>query len=127
MIATVGNRHTQAIFEMACPMVARDLAPLREYLTTKGRAAMKARKRIYQDDCLESLTNFHGHMSRKLVENYHKPGWRGDTIESLRARVTEELAELDRCIANGMSYEIIAREAADVANMVMMIQDRFWK
>jgi hypothetical protein len=83
-------------------------------------------ERIYADDPLESLANFHGHMSRKLIENYHKGGWRHDSIESLRKRISEELDELDTAIANGRPYEVIAREAADVANMVMMLQDRFW-
>ena len=82
--------------------------------------------RIYADDPLESLANFHGYMSRKLVENYHKSGWRLDSVKSLRRRVDQELEELDKAIAAGKPYEVIAREAADVANMVMMIQDRFW-
>lgn len=83
--------------------------------------------RIYGDDPLESLANFHGHMSRKLVENYHKGGWRDNSVESLRKRIDEELEELDLAIANGRPYDVIAREAADVANMVMMVQDRFWQ
>lgn len=84
-------------------------------------------RRLYMHDPLESLSNFHWYMSRKLIENYDKSGWGMDSIKSLRMRVDQELEELDQAIADGKPYEEIAREAADVANMVMMVQDRFWK
>lgn len=90
-------------------------------------------------------------MERKLRENSFKGGWRGERVEYLFSRALEELAELAELIyardrgdprisllyfAAGLfsqsrprakhddvAREAIADEAADVANMVMMIAD----
>lgn len=49
-------------------------------------------------------------MERELKENNHKPGWKGDSIASLTARVCEETRELERAVAE-LDRQIIWREA----------------
>ena len=73
-------------------------------------------------------------MEEKLRENDHKPGWKNDSDRSLLGRAYEELEELrEECSAlsiddggRGMRLRTphtILGEAADVANMVMMVAD----
>ncbi len=65
--------------------------------------------------------------SIKLDENTHKSGWSNDSPLALLDRVSEELIELRqavaRRIADGGEEERIGHEAADVANMAMMVAD----
>lgn len=61
------------------------------------------------------------HMRRKMRANMHKPGWRGDTVESLIKRLREEVDELEEHIQSGSND--IYGEAADVANFAMMVAD----
>ena len=76
-------------------------------------------------------------MEYKLRENDFKGGWKNDSVEALLKRVDEELDELREelyvdDVLEGSGYEApIERvhkirttyEAADVANMLMMIVD----
>lgn len=63
-------------------------------------------------------------MEAQLQANDHKHGWKGDTLESLHDRVRQETTELrfelNRSPRDGRR---IVREAADVANMSMMVAD----
>lgn len=70
-------------------------------------------------------------MERKLRANDHKPGWKQDDPGALMDRVEEEAIEL-RCAASAWRIsglrrttiaEHVLEEAADVANMAMMVAD----
>lgn len=68
---------------------------------------------------------FADQMERKLRDNDHKGGWHGDTLEDLAERAEEELVELHEAIeeSSGADVSRVIDEAADVANMVMMVAD----
>lgn len=65
-------------------------------------------------------------MEQELLANDHKGGWQNDNPRALAARVVEEAHELlDACSIRGVEKrrERVAEEAADVANMAMMVAD----
>lgn len=69
-------------------------------------------------------------MEQKLRENEHKGWWKNDDPGPLLLRAFEELAELSREVLryegsqrSGAFERAVAREGADVANMVMMVLD----
>lgn len=66
-------------------------------------------------------------MLRKLKKNQHKgnrPGWMKDNNQALQRRVVEEVNELgDELMLPIERPEAILDEAADVANMAMMVAD----
>ena len=47
----------------------------------------------------------------------------GDLIDNLRAKLEEELKELDSALVGGDSFLGVLREAADLSNVAMMIAD----
>ncbi len=61
-------------------------------------------------------------MERKLKENDHKEGWSGCGREHFMLKLYEELGELANCIIHGPPKQVLD-EAADVANIIMMIAD----
>jgi NTP pyrophosphatase (non-canonical NTP hydrolase) len=83
--------------------------------------------RIYVDDETESLSNFVSWMGRKLSINKHKTGWAALSDKWLLNRLRQEVKELAKALDRQAPYAEIAEEAADVANIAMMIQDRLWK
>lgn len=68
----------------------------------------------------EPVLWFAGKMESKLQENDHKGGWENCTFQYLFQKLDEEVKELTTCI----SEEKAIQEAADVANIAMMIADR---
>lgn len=64
-------------------------------------------------------------MAEKLIANKDKGGWKFDSVKSLRARINDELSELDSCIANDADQIVTVREAADVANFLMMVAGNY--
>lgn len=67
-------------------------------------------------------------MLDKLLANAHKggpEGWENDEVLDLRERVNEELKEFDEAISKHADPAIVRAEAADVANMVMMVADAY--
>ncbi len=67
-------------------------------------------------------------MERKLRANDWKPGWKDDSPSILMDRMYEEMAEfkdvLDNFLRVGKNYKKnLLNEAADVANMLMMVVD----
>lgn len=74
-----------------------------------------------------AVSRFTFHMLSKLRANAWKGDWLDDDAESLLARAKEELSELEEALAalprGPMQLRKIIREAADVANMVMMVAD----
>ena len=68
----------------------------------------------------EPVLWFAGMMESKLQENDHKGGWDNCTFQYLFQKLDEEVKELTTCI----SEEKAIQEAADVANIAMMIADR---
>jgi len=70
----------------------------------------------------EALADFTTHMRHKLLCVRHRPHWKESSIAFLLARAKEELVELEEAIASG-DRKAVVREAADVANFIMMISD----
>ena len=75
-------------------------------------------------------------MERELRTNDHKPGWKHDEPDALASRVVEEAAELRSLFSRDTDTQDVPRaprwsvhrhqvaaEAADVANMAMMVAD----
>lgn len=64
-------------------------------------------------------------MEKHLRANDHKPGWRADSLHVLLDRAKEELSELEEAIAvlDKGGVASVEKEAADVANFMMMIVD----
>ena len=63
-------------------------------------------------------------MEKRLRENDHKPGWKGDDPEDLFERVHDETCELaDELEAIPRRPGAIGKESADAANMLMMVAD----
>jgi NTP pyrophosphatase (non-canonical NTP hydrolase) len=71
-------------------------------------------------------------MERELRANDHKPGWKNDDADVLARRVMEEATELLDAVAESSALRThltasekarVAEEAADVANMAMMVAD----
>lgn len=65
---------------------------------------------------------FAKHMERKLRANEHKGGWLEDDHWDLFKAASDELSELNEAMSRPDDEKII-EEAADVANMVMMVAD----
>lgn len=69
---------------------------------------------------------FADHMERKLQANEHKGGWSGNSPLDLANRVREEHDEFQvavlRAVCDEPGYDV-AGEAADMANMAMMVVD----
>ncbi|KFC64011.1 hypothetical protein FG93_05521 [Bosea sp. LC85] len=83
-------------------------------------------------DCRPEVLSFALLMERELRANDHKSGWKGDCPDTLAERVEEEAEELRRASIDWMGHvahserplsEAVAEEAADVANMAMMVAD----
>lgn len=71
-----------------------------------------------------SVDWFSQEMERELRHNDHKPGWIGDDLTSLLFRVYDEVRELREALSDEeMDPVKVIAEAADVANMAMMIAD----
>lgn len=68
------------------------------------------------------LAEFAACMEHKLRLNNHKPNWRTCSVDYLRERLDQELAELDEALEAGDPH-LIYDECADVANFAMMIAD----
>ncbi|MGE5593064.1 MAG: hypothetical protein ACM3X3_05225 [Betaproteobacteria bacterium] len=68
------------------------------------------------------VREFAASMETKLRANCHKRNWRTCNLGYLRARLSEELAELDEALADGDPYLVLG-EAVDVANFAMFIAD----
>jgi NTP pyrophosphatase (non-canonical NTP hydrolase) len=68
-------------------------------------------------------------MRRKLRENRYKGGWRDEDMDFLLTKLEEEVGELLEVVRAGNQDKLAVQdaldEAADVANMAMMIADRF--
>lgn len=73
----------------------------------------------------EALRKFAEYMETVLVANDHKGGWSRCNRAQLLDKLHEEVSELDQVIRKGVSPRDIAREAADVANISMMIADNW--
>ena len=73
------------------------------------------------------LFAFASHMQERLEGNAHKGHWRGCSSEELLARVQEELDELKDAVEIGENKLHVAMEAADVANMAMMVADCYYE
>jgi hypothetical protein len=69
-----------------------------------------------------TLKWFAEQMETKLQENDYKHGWENCTTSYLIGRLDEELNELKAGLVKGSPSQIVA-EAADVANIAMMIAD----
>lgn len=68
------------------------------------------------------VREFAAGMEAKLRMNDHKPHWRTCSLEYLRARLSQEVAELDGALEDG-DPRLVRGEAVDVANFAMMLAD----
>lgn len=67
---------------------------------------------------------FAGEMEKRLKANDHKGGWEDCSLEWLVAKLAEETGEVAAIvIKHGSWKEKVIKEAADVANVAMMIAD----
>ncbi|MEF2243988.1 hypothetical protein [Paenibacillus sp. IITD108] len=71
----------------------------------------------------ETVQWFAEQMEMKLRENDHKGGWEECSLDWLYSRLCQETKELWRSIDHPSTYNMVALEAADVANFAMMIAD----
>lgn len=84
-----------------------------------------------QDELVKPLTEaeldepyrFADLMRIKLERNVHKGTWRTCSLDYLRMRLLEEISELLMAVKMKETQETVAFEAADVANLAMMIAD----
>lgn len=96
-----------------------------------GLERMKAQQHPAVGYCRREVLDFAVLMERELRANDFKGGWSRDTAVSLCRRVQEEAQELSQEMphhAQQRNLPIdkrrkIAEEAADVANMAMMVAD----
>lgn len=79
----------------------------------------------HEPEINQALDRWTETMRAKLIENRHKGGWRNCSVSALLRRVHEELGELVEAVMNDEAMEHIDAEAADVANMAMMVADVF--
>lgn len=62
-------------------------------------------------------------MKRELDANADKGGWQNTGQWELLDHLEEEVRELRQVMASGKGWEAVLEEAADVANMAMMVAD----
>ena len=84
-------------------------------------------------DCRPEVRAFALLMERELRKHDYRPGWKGDDPTGLTYRVLEEAHELRRSMLSTGGAPVhmighrhkaeIAADAADVANMAMMVAD----
>lgn len=72
----------------------------------------------------KEVVRFAKMMEFRLRENDHKGGWRGMQRLALWNRALAEMLELRDELLKPRSHVNVIREAADVANFVMMIADK---
>jgi len=73
-------------------------------------------------DLRPAVRQFAERMEERLVANDHKGGWKGCSDRYLLSKLTEEYVELFRAVEHE-SAERVAKEAADLANIAMMLAD----
>lgn len=74
----------------------------------------------------QHVIDFAGVMEKKLSENRHKgdvEGWRELKVGKLLAAFDDEVLELREAILKRERWDKVEREAADVANFIMMVAD----
>jgi hypothetical protein len=102
-------------------LVAAALAAAEQTAFVAGRASVKVRPLVLW---------FAEQMEAALQRNDHKGGWHGDSPLRLMERLVQESAELEAALS-GLVLPARAKpgrvraEAADVANMAMMVADHF--
>ena len=76
-------------------------------------------------DCFEPVGWFQAQMLRKLAseKNQRKGSWLRQNRWELLLFLRREVDELNNAMVNGESSESIIKEAADVANLAMMVAD----
>lgn len=70
-----------------------------------------------------TVTMFAEAMKDGLDVNEHKGGWEDCSEEFLIAKLAEEFAEFVQAVKGEESAEAIREEAADLANVAMMLAD----
>jgi NTP pyrophosphatase (non-canonical NTP hydrolase) len=73
----------------------------------------------------EEILEFALAMENKLQNNDYKGHWCGCDKEYLTVKLMEEIHELFKAIMQRESDDEVISEAADVANIVMMIADNY--
>ncbi len=106
--------------------MAFDADPAEEYEAEmrKELASLRAEVEWLREalDMRPEVLAFAWLMERELRANDHKPGWKQDDAQLLALRMLEEGQELLRAVYKSSRHKI-GEEAADVANMAMMVAD----
>ena len=77
-------------------------------------------------ECREEVDWFARQMEVVLQANDHKSGWEGLSKKYLIDKLEEEYEELIEAVQKG-DATTIATEAADLANVAMMLADLGWR
>jgi len=83
----------------------------------------KAQKEHLRDVYKEAVSRFSLQMVSNLNNNIHKGHWAGETNVFLLERLREEMQELELAVMRCADLKTVFSEAADVANIAMMIAD----
>jgi len=78
-----------------------------------------------QFDVRPEVKDFAYAMEAELVENDHKGHWRDAPIEQLLDHLEDEVKELKAAIKLQMHPDEVLSEAADLANLAMMVADNY--
>ncbi len=73
----------------------------------------------------QAVDKFAEVMKAKLERDVYKGSWDGCSTEYLTCRAVDEMTELAKAIDSNLSKKEVTKEAADVANFVMMIADNY--
>lgn len=73
----------------------------------------------------KEVRDFSQQMEIELKINDHKGSWHGARIEELLEHLKDEVRELEESVNLHYSPACVLSEAADVANMAMMVADNY--
>lgn len=70
------------------------------------------------------VASFAETMRETMRDNAYKGGWRSNSFTDLISMLREEVDELEKSVTDRESADIVTAEAADVANVALMIADK---
>ena len=81
--------------------------------------------RQLEDDIIESMPHLTLRMTYKLGVHAKKGPWRGVNINDAIIHLRQEILELITIIKENGTYEEVADECADCANMILIIMNNY--
>lgn len=79
------------------------------------------------DDVRPAVVSFAWEMEKELKLNDHKGHWGNVPLSELLDHLKKEVAELEEAVTQNFSPESVLSEAADTANMALMVADVYAK